>query len=55
VEENMDKPDQPVVAIGMATYDPARDVTFHSVFERADSSMYSHKQRLKDMGVRTRD
>ena len=55
VEENLDKPDQPVVAIGMATYDPARDVTFHSVFERADSSMYSHKQRLKDMGVRTRD
>lgn len=37
----------PVVASGLAVYDPERDKTFLSVYERADQQMYENKKELK--------
>ena len=36
-----------VVAAGMADYEPGRDTSVASVFERADSRMYENKSALK--------
>ncbi|MBP3877210.1 MAG: amino acid permease [Lachnospiraceae bacterium] len=45
--------DRVVVAAGLAEY-RKNDASVHSVFERADTLMYSHKQMLKEKGARTR-
>lgn len=37
----------PVVALGMAEFDPAVDYTFKTVFDRADACMYQRKRELK--------
>ena len=37
----------PVVAAGMATFDPQRDTSALTVFERADERMYERKSALK--------
>ena len=37
----------PVIASGMAEYDPDSDVKFSDVFSRADSQMYENKRFLK--------
>ena len=37
----------PVVACGMAVYDPGVDMDFNEVFERADGHMYENKKELK--------
>lgn len=38
----------PVVASGMAVYDPKTDAKFSDVFKRADIQMYENKNSLKD-------
>ena len=38
----------PVVACGLATYDPKNDKDFCAVFERADAFMYKNKKAIKD-------
>ena len=40
----------PVVASGMAVFDPVSDVRFSDVFKRADVQMYEHKKLLKAGG-----
>ncbi len=42
----------PVVACGMAVYDPDNDQRFSEVFERADKEMYEDKGRLKNEKAR---
>ena len=49
VLENLKKPDQPVIANGLAVFDPETDTKFCEVFERADKAMYEEKLRLKNM------
>ena len=44
-----------VISLGAADYDPATDLKFHTVFERADERMYQRKTELKKMGAITRD
>ena len=44
-----------VISGGLSEYDPAKDTSFHDVFERADALMYEEKKRLKGMGAITRD
>ncbi len=41
----------PILATGMATYDPEDDDGYSSVFERADSRMYVDKRELKEKRV----
>ncbi|MBQ3841251.1 MAG: EAL domain-containing protein [Ruminiclostridium sp.] len=52
VQENMRKKDGPVVACGMADYDPVNDRIMSEIFERADSIMYDNKTRLKEKEIR---
>ncbi|MCR4793794.1 MAG: EAL domain-containing protein [Ruminococcus sp.] len=47
VVENMKKKEGPIVASGMAVYDPRNDKLFTDVFERADTMMYENKKWLK--------
>jgi len=47
VRENIKNGDGPVVAAGMAVYDPASDTKFSDVFQRADRIMYGDKSDLK--------
>ncbi len=42
----------PVVACGMAVYDPDSDEAFDNVFDRADKLMYENKQELKSSRAR---
>ena len=42
----------PVIASGMAEYEPATDQRVSEVFERADNRMYENKRKLKRMGMR---
>ena len=44
-----------VVSGGFSDYVPGEDLSVHSVFERADNSMYEEKQLLKSLGAVTRD
>lgn len=37
----------PVIACGMATFDPEADHSFDTVYKRADMQMYEHKNELK--------
>jgi len=54
VHENLNRKDGPVVASGIATYEPQTDKKFTDVFSRADIMMYEDKNRLKS-GYYTRD
>ena len=47
--ENRDRQEGPVIAIGIADYDPSGDATVNDTFNRADKLMYEHKQQLKQM------
>ncbi len=49
--ENLMSDGKPVVAAGLAVYDPKKDISFAQVFERADNQMYQDKQRLKQVGI----
>lgn len=40
---------KPVIASGMAVYDPETDRKVSDVFERADNMMYQNKRLLKEM------
>ena len=42
----------PVVACGMALYDPEKDHNVDSVYARADKQMYENKKELKSMNAR---
>ncbi len=46
-EQNRRTHKGPVIAIGIAVYDSAKDKTIEQVFERADRLMYEHKRDLK--------
>ena len=48
VEENTRIGEGPVVASGLAEYQPYRDSTVEDVFNRADNQMYADKTRLKE-------
>ena len=48
VEENTRIGEGPVVASGIAVYEPDNDKTVEDVFNRADNQMYSDKSRLKE-------
>ena len=54
IEENLGS-EKVVVSLGMATFDPEKDSSFHDVFQRADKRMYARKMELKSMGAVTRD
>ena len=42
----------PVVACGMAVYDPEKDHNVDSVYARADKQMYENKKEIKSMNAR---
>lgn len=48
VLENQDKEDGPVIATGMALFDPEHDTKISDVFEHADRMMYDNKRSLKE-------
>lgn len=48
VHDNLKKGSGPVVAAGIAVYDPDKDRRVSDVFERADNMMYEEKTRLKE-------
>ncbi len=50
MEKNL-RSDRVVIATGMSEYDPARDSSYRSIFERADAIMYQRKKILKETGV----
>ena len=54
IEENVNSGGV-VVSTGISDYDPENDNSYHSVFERADKLMYERKNKLKEMGAKTRD
>ncbi len=45
---NLEQCSGPIVAVGIAEYDPAYDRRVSEVFERADSAMYANKNSLKE-------
>ena len=45
---NIDKHEGPVIAVGMAEYDPSVDSNVSDIFDRADRMMYEDKRALKD-------
>ncbi|MDO4864380.1 MAG: EAL domain-containing protein [Ruminococcus sp.] len=47
VHENLNRKEGPVVASGIAVYEPQSDTKFADVFSRADGMMYEDKNRLK--------
>lgn len=47
VHENLNRHDGPVLASGIAIFEPQTDKKFIDVFHRADSMMYEDKNRLK--------
>ena len=48
MEENIRKGEGPVVASGLAEYQPIIDCSVEDVFNRADSRMYEDKMHLKE-------
>ncbi len=48
VAANIGKKSRPVIAVGMSSYDPARDRVVRAVFKRADALMYENKKQLKE-------
>ncbi len=51
VLENLRSGSGPIMASGMAEYDPSSDSFVTDIFDRADKEMYEDKQRLKDEGA----
>ena len=49
IEDNIRIGSGPVVALGMAEYQPGSDTSVDEVFRRADGRMYEDKARLKDL------
>ncbi len=49
VYENLVQKNGPVVAVGVATYEPKNDTTISEVFDRADALMYEDKKELKSI------
>lgn len=49
VEDNQITKAGPVVATGMAAYEPSTDTLVSEIFDRADKAMYENKQKLKAM------
>ena len=49
VLENLESGNGPVIAVGIADFDPEKDSKVSDVFERADSMMYEDKRRLKEI------
>ncbi len=47
VKENMKSDEGPVVACGMAEYNPEKDSLVSEIFDRADKAMYKNKRELK--------
>ena len=47
VHDNLNKNDGPVVASGIAIYEPQKDKSFADIFQRADNMMHEDKARLK--------
>ncbi|MCR5356144.1 MAG: GGDEF domain-containing protein, partial [Lachnospiraceae bacterium] len=45
---NRDRHEGPVIAIGIADYEPSGDIGFKEIFERADRLMYEDKRVLKE-------
>lgn len=46
-QENLSRHEGPVIAVGMAEYDPSGDHNVDEIFERADHDMYEDKRSLK--------
>ena len=44
---NRDRHDGPVIAVGLAEYDPSGDTDVDKIFDRADQQMYEDKRKLK--------
>lgn len=47
VLENLDKDNEPIIAVGMAEYNPIEYETVTEIFNRADRLMYENKEELK--------
>ena len=47
VRDNLNRKEGPVVASGIAVFEPQKDKKFADVFSRADTMMYEDKSRLK--------
>ena len=45
---NRDRHEGPVIAVGLAVYDPATDTDVAEIFDRADHRMYEDKRELKE-------
>ncbi|MBQ7565474.1 MAG: diguanylate cyclase [Lachnospiraceae bacterium] len=45
--ENRDRKEGPVIAVGLAEYEPSGDINVSNVFDRADQRMYEDKRELK--------
>jgi GGDEF domain-containing protein len=52
IEENVKNESIIIVATGMAVYDPEKDDSVTSVFERADDLMYENKRNLKKKKIK---
>ncbi|MBR5116663.1 MAG: diguanylate cyclase, partial [Lachnospiraceae bacterium] len=48
VHANRDRHEGPVIAVGLADYDPANDTDITEIFDRADHRMYEDKRGLKE-------
>lgn len=48
---NRDRHDGPVIAVGMAEYNPVSDSNVTDIFDRADRLMYADKRELKQIAV----
>ena len=46
--KNRDRHEGPIIAVGVAEYDPAGDLDIDGIFERADKMMYEDKRELKN-------
>ena len=55
VLENLKTPNKPVLASGLAIYNPETDTKFSQVFERADGMMYEDKIHLKETALNDPD
>ena len=49
--QNKELKEGPVIAAGIAEYEPTIDSKFEEVFERADRLMYEDKRYLKNLAV----
>lgn len=47
VLSNLEKHEGPVIAVGMAEYEPSHDSDVTEIFDRADHMMYEDKRELK--------